>query len=233
MKKILCMLMALLLLVPVFAPAEPLAAREQMIDDILSAAKKLCDAAGGKLQKAHYSGDKYLCKNFTVYVFKQAADKYRIAEYPDVKLVIPNNLPKKQSKPYQYGIEWENISAEKGNPFVAAHQFKYDKNLSKKENAALAKEFLKQVRRGDYFQMSAKYYYGIGAHSLIFSADYNAAADTLTWTDSNMKGQKKNGIRYGLPQWDAVKPADWFVDAICHPGRGATLYRLRDDIIAK
>ena len=30
-----------------------------------------------------------------------------------------------------------------------------------------------QARRGDYFQMAANYYYGIGAHSMIFIADYD------------------------------------------------------------
>ena len=46
-----------------------------------------------------------------------------------------------------------------------------------------------------------------------------------------MKGQKKNGIRYGYVQFDAVKEIDWFVDAFCRKNYGATLYRLRDDII--
>ena len=45
-----------------------------------------------------------------------------------------------------------------------------------------------------------------------------------------MKGQKKNGERYALVQYDAEKDIDWFVDAFCHKTRGATLYRLRDDI---
>lgn len=233
MKKLICILLAISLFLPVLAFAAEVSARDSMIDDILSAAKKLYDAAGGKLQKAHYAGDKYLCKNFTVYVFKQAADKYRMAEFPDTALVIPNNLPKKESQPNQYGIEWEQIDAKDGNPFVVGAQFKYDKALTKKENTEKAIEFMKQVKKGDYFQMSAKYYYGVGAHSLIFIADYDAEKNTVHWTDSNMKGQSKGGIRYGLPQWDAVKEIDWFVDAFCRPGRGATLYRLREDIIAK
>ena len=234
MKKLLSILLSLLiLLLPMLACAQEHSAREDMIDDILAAAKKLYDNAGGKLQKAHYAGDKYLCKNFTVYVFKQAAGKYRMAEFPDKELVIPNNLPKKECKPYHYGIEWESIDAKDGNPFEIGAQFKYDKALSKKENIQKATDFMKQVQKGDYFQMSAKYYYGVGAHSLIFIADYDAENNTVHWTDSNMKGQSKGGIRYGLPQWDAQKKIDWFVDAFCRPGRGATLYRLRQDIIAK
>ena len=109
--------------------------------------------------------------------------------------------------------------------------FKYDKSLSKAENRERAREFLKQAKKGDFFQMRANYYYGIGAHSMMFSADYDPETDTVTWCDSNMKGQKKNGIRYALMQWDAVKEIDWFVDAFCRPKYGATIYRLRDDII--
>ena len=42
---------------------------------------------------------------------------------------------------------------------------------------------------------------------------------------------KKHGIRYGLVQWNANKAIDWFVDAFCRKQYGATIYRLRDDII--
>jgi len=31
-----------------------------------------------------------------------------------------------------------------------------------------------------------------------------------------MKGEMKNGDRYALVQYDAVKDIDWFVDAFCH-----------------
>ena len=92
---------------------------------------------------------------------------------------------------------------------------------------------MREVRRGDFFQMSAQYYYGTGAHSLVFIADYDPAADEVHWTDSNMKGYSKDGVRYGYVQYDAVREIDWFVDAFCRKKRGATLYRLREDIIAR
>ena len=231
----LCLLTVFLVLCAVCAPAvrgeEELSPRDQMIEDILAAAKEEYDAAGGKLKRAHYAGDIYVCKNFTVYCFKQAAPKYRMAEYPDVKLVIPDNLPAKQCKDPAYGALWKEIAASDGNPFYAVETFRYDKSLSKAENRERAREFLKQAKKGDFFQMRANYYYGIGAHSMMFSADYDPETDTVTWCDSNMKGQKKNGIRYALMQWDAVKEIDWFVDAFCRPKYGATIYRLRDDII--
>ena len=233
MKRLFTLLLAMMMAVSLCSVAlgEEKSPRDAMIDEILSTAKGLYDKAGGKLQSAHYAGDIYLCKNFTVHVFKQVCDRYRMAEFPDVKLVIPNNLDKNASKPNHYGIAWEDIKPENGNPFYVAHRFVYDKALSKQENLENAKAFLREVKKGDYFQMSAKYYYGVGAHSLIFIADYDAASDSVHWTDSNMKGQSKGGRRYGLAQYDAVKPVEWFADAICYPGRGATLYRLRDDMV--
>ncbi len=206
-------------------------ARTAFIDDIIALAKEKYDAAGGRAQKASGSGDIYVCKNFTVYLFRKNRDKYRMAEFPNVELRIPNNLPKDQCKEYVYGMEWEDIPAEEGNPFYAAAEFRYDPDKSKEENWEDARAFLKQVKRGDYFQMAAKYYYGVGAHSMIFTEDYDPETDTVTWCDSNMKGEKRNGVRYGYVQFDANKEIDWFVDAFCRKKYGATIYRLRDDII--
>ena len=207
-------------------------AREAMIDDIISLAKQLFDAAGGRPQRAHYSGDIYVCKNFTVHLFKQTAGAYRMAEYPDVPLVIPDNLPSAQCAPYGYGIAWKEVSAAEGNPFYEAASFRYDTSLSAAQNRENARAFLMQAQRGDYFQMRANYYYGVGAHSMIFIADYDPETDTVRWTDSNMKGEKRNGERYAYVQYDAQREIDWFVDAFCRKDYGATIYRLRDDIVA-
>ncbi len=206
-------------------------AKALFIDRILSEARNLYDKANGKRQRAQYAGDIYVCKNFTTYVFRVSRDDFRMAEFPDVPLVIPDNQTKDDCKPYAYGVEWKDIAASDGNPFYAAASFRYDASLSKQDNRQKAREFMMQVQRGDYFQMSANYYYGVGAHSLIFTADYDPASDSVHWTDSNMKGDKVNGIRYGYVQYDAVKDINWFVDAFCQKNRGATLYRLRDDII--
>ena len=206
-------------------------AREALIDGILALAKEKFDQAKGRAQRAQYSGDIYVCKNFTVYLFRENASKFRMAEFPEAELVIPDNLPKEECVDYVYGMEWKDIPAEDGNPFYAAAEFRYDPDKSKEENREDARAFLQQARRGDYFQMAANYYYGVGAHSMIFSADYDPENDTVTWCDSNMKGEKRNGERYGYVQYDAVKDIDWFVDAFCRKKYGATIYRLRDDII--
>ena len=206
-------------------------AQSDFIDRILALAKQKFDKANGKAQRAHYSGDIYVCKNFTVYLFRENRHHFRMAEFPDVSLVIPDNQKKEDCKPYVYGVEWKDIPASEGNPFYAAAAFRYDESIDKEANCLLAREFLMQVRRGDYFQMAAKYYYGTGAHSMIFTADYDSATDTVHWTDSNMRGKRVGNERYGYVQYDAEKEIDWFVDAFCRKGYGATLYRLRDDIV--
>lgn len=234
LKKTLALLAALLLLLPVLSLAEEpaqITPREEYINRMIDLARQEFDQARGRPLRAAYAGDTYVCKNFTVYLFRQFRDDYRMAEFPEVSLVIPDNLPREESKPYVYGAAWIDIPAQSGNPFYAAATFRYDSNLSKAENQALAREFLKQVKRGDFFQMAANYYYGVGAHSLVFTEDYDPDSDQVTWTDSNMKGKKINGVRHGYIQFDAVKKIDWFVDAFCRKGYGATIYRLRDDLI--
>ena len=88
-----------------------------------------------------------------------------------------------------------------------------------------------QVQRGDFLQMTGNYGSGSGAHSAIMIADYDPESDTVRWMDSNMRGRKRNGIRYGIVQFDREIGIDWWAKAFCHKKRGATLYRLRDDLI--
>lgn len=206
-------------------------AREDFIDRIIALGEKLYQDADGKRKRAHYASDIYVCKNYTVYLFRKNRDGFRMAEYPDTPLVIPNNLPAAKCKPYAYGFLWEEVSAEKGNPFEVGAQFIYDANLTKEENMALAMDFMRQAQRGDFFQMSADYEYGVGAHSAIMMS-YDPDTDEIHWLDSNMRGGKnKEGIRYGVVQYDAVKSVEWWASTFCHKKRGATLYRLRQDII--
>ncbi len=206
-----------------------LTAREDFINRIIKLGEQLYIKAGGKSQRAHYKEDIYVCKNFTVYLFNKNRDDFCMAEYPDVKLRIPNNLPSKQCKPYYYGFYWQKIDAEDGNPFYEAAAFRYDTKLSKEENFELACAFMREVQRGDFFQMSANYEYGVGAHSAIMMG-YDAEKDEIHWLDSNMRGGKRNGIRYGIVQYDEVNTVEWWASTFCMKGRGATIYRLRDDI---
>ena len=233
MRRWISFLLALLLAAsPLFhVLGEEGSARDELIDAIIETGRKLYREANGKLKRAHYAGDIYVCKNFTVHVFNENSEGYRMAEFPEAKLQVPANLPAKECKPYSYGYCWMDVAPEDGNPFYIAAQFLYDTNLSKQENVDKATAFMKRVQKGDYFQMSAQYYYGTGAHSCIMIADYDPDANAVHWMDSNMAGEKRNGIRYGKVQFDAVKDISWWVDAFCKKGRGATIYRLRDDII--
>ena len=45
-------------------------ARDDFIDRIVALGQELYEKAGGRSQRAHYSGDIYVCKNFTVYLFR-------------------------------------------------------------------------------------------------------------------------------------------------------------------
>lgn len=211
-------------------PASP-SARDAFIDDIIAAGKEVYDKADGKYMRAHYKNDIYVCKNFTVYVFKQARSGYRMAEFPDTELRIPNNLPAKKCRPYNYGYCWEEIPASKGNPFEIAAQFLYDSKLSKEENHALAEEFLKQTKKGDYFQMTGDYSGGMGAHSAIFISDYDPETNTVRSMDSNRAGKRINGLRYGKVFFDTEMSIDEWIAFICRKKCGATLYRIREDII--
>jgi hypothetical protein len=206
-------------------------ARTAFINDIIERGKKEFEKTRGKMQRAQYKEDIYICKNFTVYLFRSTRDGYRMAEYPDVKLKIPDNLPSAQCRPYAYGYAWKEVPASEGNPFEIAAQFLYDTSLTKDENMEKALEFMRQVRRGDFFQMTAEYSHGNGAHSAIMIADYDPVTDTVRWMDSNMVGKKINGERYGKVQFDESESIEWWADAFCKKKRGATIYRLRDDII--
>ena len=130
--RFLCLCALLTLLCPAaLAEAETeLTPREQMIDEILNAAHDQYVKTEGKLRRAHYSGDIYVCKNFTTYLFNQNKADFCMSEFPDVKLVIPNNLPAEKCKPYAYGFLWQDVSASKGNPFYVAAQFRYDSDLT-------------------------------------------------------------------------------------------------------
>ena len=95
------------------------AAREDFIDRILSLAQTLYTKANGQPQRAQYSGDIYVCKNYTVHLFRETCGDFRMAEYPDVPLVIPNNQKKADCAPYVYGVEWQDVPASEGNPFYS------------------------------------------------------------------------------------------------------------------
>ncbi|MDD6682523.1 MAG: hypothetical protein PUE61_05095 [Clostridiales bacterium] len=212
------------------AEVEIISPKDQLIKDMF--AEALANSKDKRYKFAPAQDDWHVgvCKNFVMRLFDTYSPAYRMAEYPDLELYMPKNKSKADSAPYDYGIEWRPEGPVDGAPFEIAAQFKYDPALSKEENMALCREVLHSVQRGDFFQMVGYYYYGNGPHSLLFMSDYDPVTDEVHWTDSNMKGERVDGVRWGYIQYDAVKTAEWFVEAICTKNRGCTIYRLRDDL---
>lgn len=204
--------------------------KDQFIKDMF--AEALANSKDKRYRYAPAQEDWHVgvCKNFVMRLFDTFSPAYRMAEYPELELYMPKNKSKADSAPYDYGIEWRPEGPKDGAPFEIAAQFKYDQSLSKEENMALCRQVLHSVQRGDFFQMVGYYYYGNGPHSMLFMTDYDPVTDEVHWTDSNMKGDRVDGVRWGYLQYDAVKTAEWFVEAICTKNRGCTIYRLRDDL---
>ena len=210
-----------------------LSPREKLFADMFALAYKNFHDPYYYHAPAQEDWDRGVCKNFVMRMFDTFKDAYAMKEYPDLPLHMPKNNSKKNCAPYDYGVEWRIETAEEGDPFEIAASFRYDSSLSKEENMKNCRAVLESVQTGDFFQMAGNYYYGNGPHSLLFIADYDPATDEVRWTDSNMKNDNVNGYHWGYMQYDAVKTAEWFVNAICMKNRGCTLYRLRDDLFIK
>ena len=170
---------------------ERISAREDLINRMDRLGRRLYEKTGGKAQRAHYSEDIYICKNFISYLFRQYRSLYRIGACDSVPLVIPGNLPSEDCAPYAYGIAWKSVPAEKGNPFLTAAVFLYSDSLSEKENMEQARQVMQQIQRGDVLQMSASYEYGRGAHTAFFLSDYDPeeALEYLPDAISNAKAE--------------------------------------------
>lgn len=123
------------------------AAREAFIDGIIALAQKEYEQAGGRAHEAQYASSNYVCKNYTVYLFRENAGSFRMAEFPNVPLKIPDNKPRKECTDYVYGVEWKDVPASEGNPFYAAASFRYDASLSAEENRQKAANSCSRCRR--------------------------------------------------------------------------------------
>jgi hypothetical protein len=207
--------------------------KEEIIAKMIKLAYANSKDSRYKFAPAEEDWDIGVCKNFVMRLFDTYAGDYVMQAYPDLALHMPKNNSKAACAPYDYGIEWRPETATDGSPFEIVAQFKYNNDLSKEENAKIARDMLTQVQKGDFFQMVGNYGGGNGPHSLLFIEDYNPLTDELHWTDSNMRGTRVNGVRWGYLQYDADGTAKWFIDCINTRKRGATLYRLRDDLIRK
>ncbi len=210
-----------------------LSPKEELIEKMIALAYANSKDTKYKLAPAEPGTALGVCKMFVMRLFDTYAKDYRMLAYPDLPLHMPVNKSKKASAPYDYGIEWKYETAAEGSPFEIVAQYKYDPSLTKEENTAVCRNVVRQIRKGDFFQMVADYGGGNGPHSMLMIADYDPDTDMLHWTDSNMRGTRIDGVRWGYLQWDADAPAEWFVECILKTSwqkRGCTVYRLRDDL---
>lgn len=175
------------------------------------------------------------CKQFQINSFAQASAGYVLAEHPDATLYLPYEHNDRDATGRPTGAAWDMPGPETGNAFVEVAYFEYDKDLTKRENIAVAKAFLSQVRAGDFLQMQATYSSGgHGTHTLMFTRPYDPRLPTLYWSDSNFANRLVGGVRYGVAMayqaWPLEEVAGWISADWYH---GATLYRLSDDIVVR
>ncbi len=204
--------------------------KEELIEKMIALAYANSQDSRYSFAPAQTDTDIGVCKNFVMRLFDTYSAGYRMLAYPDLPLHMPKNNSKKACAPYNYGIEWRPETAADGSPFEIAAQFKYDDSLTKEENAALAQKLIVQIQKGDFLQIVGYYGGGNGPHSLYVIRDYDPATQMIHWTDSNMRGKRVDGVRWGYLQYDADADMDWWVNVFNMKKRGATLYRLRDDL---
>lgn len=204
--------------------------KEELIEKMIALAYANSKDKRYQFAPAQEDWDIGVCKNFVMRLFDTYSAAYRMRAYPDLALHMPKNNSKAACAPYDYGIEWRPEAAADGSPFEIAAQFKYDSALSKEENAEAARNLLVQIRKGDFFQIVGYYGGGNGPHSMYIIRDYDPVTRMIHWTDSNMRGKRIDGVRWGYMQYDADADVDWWVEVFNRPKRGATLYRLRDDL---
>ena len=97
-------------------------AREAFIDGIIDLAKEKFDEAGGQPQRAHYSGDIYVCKNFTVYLFRENRDRFRMAEYPGHSAGHPRQQAARGVHRLRLRRGMERCARLRGKPLLCSRQ---------------------------------------------------------------------------------------------------------------
>jgi len=169
------------------------------------------------------------CKRFLINTFRAVSGAYRLAAAPDAALAMPQEH---NDDGRVHGIAWDLPDMESGNPFEEVAHFAYDPNAGESKNAQGARALLEQVRPGDALQMMGLYSNGArGTHTLLFTAVWDAEADTVYWCDSNFNNYRVNGVRYGVVEGAQSRTVASFSQWLLHAGCGATLYRLREDIV--
>lgn len=173
------------------------------------------------------------CKRFQLDTFAKASVGYRLAQYPDAVLFLPMEHAPTDVTGRPVGSCWDMPDPAEGNGFVEAARFDYDMQLSRKENEAIALDFLSTARAGDVLQMLARYSSGgRGTHTIMFTRPYDPRSGTLYWSDSNFANTMVDGVRHGYVRAYQSWPVDEVVSWLTKDGNnGATLYRISEDVV--
>lgn len=207
------------------------APRDTLIDDMIAWAREQAEDSRTNLARADDPGDPGTCKNFIARMLDHLSESYAMAGAPQAGLKLPLNAQKEDCRPYRYGVMWQDAPAQEGNPFVEVGRFRQADDKTREQNEAQAAAFLCSARRGDVLQFVGNYVDGNGPHTILLTEDCDA--QTLVFTDSNRKGKRVGGVRYGWVQFGSRRTVAWLAEVLSAPGCGATLYRLREDIIRK
>jgi len=202
--------------------------------DFLSAEMILAEAAlHGEMERSGSPADAGQCRRFQVNVFAEAAGPYRLADYPDAALFLPADHAPSDVSGRPVGACWDMPDASMGNPFVEAARFDLDPGRTPAQNKAAARAFLTELRAGDLVQMLARYSSGgRGTHTFLVTRPCDPRTGMLYWSDSNFANTLIDGVRYGYVRayqaWPFEEVVGWLVS---DGNNGATLYRLREDIV--
>lgn len=192
-------------------------------------------AQHGDMHKSSGYYDHGQCKRFQYDTFAEVAPGYMLASHPEAELFLPHDHADKEEFGRAVGTCWTMPAPAEGNAYVEVARFDYDQDLTEKENAELARAFLRNVQAGDMCQMLARYSSGgRGTHTIMFTRPYDPRLSNLYWADSNFANTRIDGVRYGYvrayQEWPFEEVVGWLVKDWHN---GATLYRLNPDIVPR
>ena len=173
------------------------------------------------------------CRRFQAESFAAASEGYRLAGYPGAILHLPEAHADPAVSGRFLGVAWDMPGPETGNAFLEAARYDYDPRLSDKANREAAIAFLAQARAGDILQMVGTYSTGgRGTHTLLITRPYDPRLQTLYWADSNFSFRVVDGETLAVVRAYQQRAVDEVVGWLtANNGNGATLYRLRRDVV--
>lgn len=181
------------------------------------------------------SGSRYhgQCRRFQADSLEEAVRGFELEGFPGLLPTIPLEHREEEETGMPAGSVWSEALEGTVCAYDAVASFTFDPARTAKENLESAKAFLRGAQAGDVLQMIATYNSGArGTHTLMLSQPYDARKDMLYWCDSNFSNTRIDGVKYGYARahqaWAMKDVAAWISSS---ENTGATLYRLRNDIV--